>query len=239
MPINKPKPIRASPPMDPCRNAAEAEERNLRVVHEAIVGAFGLPPGKLFVSIKGDPTLRETAAVRPRQESRIDREADKVIETCEWLLRKTGCYGIYVGFNSSEVRTESVFNPFSYEIHDAIALTRPGYVERHFVRLPYQKKMKAIRRLRNQVQTGSLREYMPPHWRTLMDQQREEWKSMAKNDIKQIILSLNRLRSIEGYYLRNAAISLSQGIVRASFNCDGTYIVAAEYFPQFVEENTP
>ncbi|HUW50133.1 MAG TPA: hypothetical protein VMV75_03880 [Sulfuricella sp.] len=221
------------------RFSVEAEEQNLCVLHEAIVGAFGLPEGKLFVSIKGDPSLRETVALRPRQESRIDQEAGKVLETCEWLLRKTGCYGIYIGFNSSEVRTESVFNPFNYEIHDAIALIQPGYVERHFVRVPYQKKMKIISRARNMVQTGSMREYLPPHWRELMDEQREKWKPMAKKDIKQVALSLNRLRGIEGLYLRNAAISLSQGIVRASFNCDGTYIVAADYFPQFVEENTP
>jgi len=222
----------ASPP-------GTADTREFDVVHEAIVGAFGLPPGKLFVSVKGDPTLRETAALRPRQESRIDRQADQVLETCEILLRKTGCYGIYIGFNSSEVRTESVFNPFNYEIHDAEAIIRPGYVERHFVRMPYQKKMKIIRQVRRSVQTGALREYLPEHWRTLMDQQREEWQPLAKKDIREIIQSFNRLRAIEGYYLRNAAVSLSQGIVRASFNCDGTYIVNAAYFPQFVRENTP
>lgn len=233
------KPIRTSRPADPCPTLPDADDKNLCVIHEAIVGTFGLPPGKLFVSIKGDPTLRETASLRPRQESRIDSEAGKVLETCEWLLRKTGCFSIYVGFNSSEVRTESVFNPFNYEIHDAIALIQPGYVERHFVQVPYQKKMKIIGRVRNTVQTGSLREYLPPHWRSLMDRQREEWKPMAKKDIRQVVQSLNRLRGIEGFYLRNAAISLSQGIVRASFNCDGTYIVAADYFPQFVEENTP
>lgn len=215
------------------------DTREFDVVHEAIVGAFGLPPGKLFVSIKGDPTLRETAALRPRHESRIDRQADQVLETCEILLRKTGCYGIYIGFNSSEVRTESVFNPFNYEIHDAEAIIQPGYVDRHFVRMPYQKKMKIIRQVRRSVQTGPLRVYLPEHWRTLMDQQREEWQPLAKKDIREIIQSFNRLRAIEGYYLRNAAVSLSQGIVRASFNCDGTYIVNAAYFPQFVKENTP
>lgn len=233
------KRIRASQSANSCSTLPDEDDKNLCVIHEAIVGTFGLPPGKLFVSIKGDPTLRETASLRPRQESRIDREAGKVLETCDWLLRKTGCFSIYVGFNSSEVRTESVFNPFNYEIHDAIALIQPGYVERHFVQVPYQKKMKIIGRVRNTVQTGPLREYLPPHWRALMDRQREEWKPMAKKDIKQVVQSLNRLRGIEGFYLRNAAISLSQGIVRASFNCDGTYIVAAEYFPQFVEENTP
>lgn len=219
--------------------ACTTGNRDFDVVHEAIVGAFGLPPGKLFTSIRGDPSLRETVSLRPRQESRIDRQADKVLETCEWLLCKSGCYGIYIGFNSSEVRTESVFNPFNYEIHDAEAIIQPGYAERHFVRVPYQKKMKIIRQVRRSVQTGVLRDYLPEHWRTLMDQQREEWQPPAKKDIRKIMQSFNRLRAIEGYYLRNAAVSLSQGIVRASFNCDGTYIVNAAYFPQFVAENTP
>ena len=215
------------------------EEKNLSVVHEAIIGAFGLPPGKLYVSIKGDPSLRETVPLRPRQESRIDRNADQVLETCGWLLRKTGCYGIYIGFNSSEVRTESVFNPFSYEIHDAETLIQEGYKERHFVKAPYQKKMKIIRRVKDAVQTGPLREYLPPHWKTLMDRQRREWQPMDKQDIDRIMQSFNKLREIEGFYLRNAAVSLAQGLVRATFNCDGTYIVAAEYFPQFVRDITP
>lgn len=215
------------------------EEKNLGVIHEAIVGAFGLPPGKFFVSIKGDPSLRETISLRPRQESRIDRSADQVLETCGWLLKKTGCCGIYIGFNSSEVRTESVFNPFNYEIHDAEALIQDGYKERHFIKVPYQKKMKIISKVRESVQTGPLREYLPPHWQTLMDRQRQEWRPMDKKDIDRIMLSFNKLREIEGFYLRNAAVSLAQGIVRASFNCDGTYIVAAGYFPQFVKDITP
>lgn len=213
--------------------------QDLAVLHEAIVGAFGLPPGKLAVSVRGDPTLRETAPERPRRESRIDRHAAEVLDTCEWLLRKTGCHGIYIGFNSSEVRTESVFNPFSYEIHDAEALLQPGYVARHFVRMPYAAKARLIRRLRREAQTGAARQYLPEHWRELLDLQREEWQPLGKAQIKEIIQSFNRLREIDGYYLRNAAVSLSQRLVRASFNCDGTYIVDAEYFPRFVMENTP
>lgn len=211
-------------------------EDNLNVIQEALVGAFGLPPGKLYVSIKGDPSLRETVPLRPRQESRIDRNADVVLETCGWLLKKTGCYGIYIGFNSNEVRTESVFNPFNYEIHDAEALIREGYKERHFVKVPYQKKMKIIRKVRDSVQTGPLRQYLPPHWQTLMDQQRREWEPVDKSDISRIMQSFSKLREIESFYLRNAAVSLAQGIVRASFNCDGTYIVAAAHFPRFVED---
>lgn len=48
--------------------------------------------------------------------------------------------------------------------------------------------------------------------------------------IDAIVQSFNVLRGIESYYLRNAAISLSEGSVRTSYNCDGTY---------FVRDNTP
>lgn len=221
----------------PCTSTLEEQQR--AVVFEAIVGAFGLPPGKLAVSVRGDPTLRETAPERPRQASRIDRRAPEVLEACEWLLRKTGCYAIYIGFNSSEVRTESVFNPFSYEIHDAEALLGEGYIERHFVRVPYQEKMRIVKKVRDVVQKGPLRQYLPPHWQALMDEQQASWQPPPKDLIRDIVQSLNRLRGIEGYYLRNAAISLSQKLVRASFNCDGTYIVDAAYFPTFVDESTP
>jgi hypothetical protein len=71
-----------------------------------------------FVSIKGDPSLRETVPLRPRQQSRLDQIAGEVLQACAALLRDTGVYAIYIGFNSSEVRTESIFNPFAYEVHD-------------------------------------------------------------------------------------------------------------------------
>lgn len=221
---------------DPLIVDAEAE---YCVVREAIVGAFGLPPGRDFVSVRGDPSLRETVDIRPRQDSRLDRIAGEVLKMCEWLLSETGVYAIYVGFNSSEVRTESIFNPFAYEIHDAEELVREGYRERHFVRVPYLEKMRAVGWMRAMVQTGPLRNYLPAHWQKLMDQQRAAWQPMPQPMVGDVVRSLNVLRGIEGYYLRNAAISLSQGIVRASFNCDGTYIVKAEYFTEFVRQNTP
>lgn len=209
------------------------------VLHEAIVGAFGLPADRPFVSIKGDPSLRETVALRPRQDSRLDRIAGQVLETCAGLLRETGVYAIYVGFNSSEVRTESIFNPFAYEVHDAEDLVRPGYVRRHFVQVPYEEKARTIAWVRAMIQTGPLRSYLPAHWIELMDAERVSWRPPAPECIDEIVRGFNTLRGIEGYYLRNAAISLSEGIVRASYNCDGTYIVRADYFPEFVRINTP
>lgn len=209
------------------------------VVREAIVGAFGLPPGQDFASVRGDPSLRETVELRPRQDSRLDKVAGRVLEACARLLEETGIYAIYVGFNSSEVRTESIFNPFSYEIHDAEDLIKEGYQARHFVRVPYDEKMRTIGWIRAMVQTGPLRRYLPEHWQKIMDEQRAGWQMMPPEQISEIVNGFDTLRGIEGYYLRNAAISLSQGIVRASFNCDGTYIVRAGYFAEFVRQNTP
>lgn len=209
------------------------------VPQEAIVGAFGLSLDKPFVSIKGDPSLRETVEQRPRQHSRLDKIASQVLETCATLLRETGVYAIYVGFNSSEVRTESIFNPFAYEIHDAEDLVKPGYVQRHFVPVPYDEKNRAIAWIRAMIQTGPLSNYLPRHWANLMEKNRAQWQPLPQDKIGEIVQCFDTLRSIDGYYLRNAAISLSEGIVRASYNCDGTYIVRADYFAEFVRTNTP
>ncbi len=209
------------------------------LLHEPFVGAFGLPADVPFVSIKGDPSLRETVPLRPRQPSRIDPIAGTVLDVCAALLRNTGVYAIYVGFNSSEVRTESIFNPFAYEVHDAEDLVKPGYVARHFIAVPYEEKMRTLAWVRAMIQTGPLRSYVPASWLKLMDAERTGWQPLARERIDAIVQSFNTLRAIEGYYLRNAAISLSEGIVRASYNCDGTYFVRADYFPEFVRINTP
>lgn len=208
-----------------------------RVVNEPIVGAFGLPLNKAQISVKGDPSLRETVLLRPRQESRVDRQAGKVLSACEWLLRKTGVYAVYIGFNSNEIRTESVFNPFNHEIHDAEALISEGYLERHFVKIPYKKKMEAIQRTSSALHQGKLRKYLPKHWRHLLKEERENWVPLDKKQIAPIMVGLGKLRRIDDFYLRNAYVSLSQNLVRASFNCDGMYIVQAENFARFVEEN--
>lgn len=206
------------------------------VINQPIVGAFGLPQGKNEISVKGDPSLRETAMLRPRQESRLDRKVLKVLAACEFLLRKTGIYAVYIGFNSNEIRTESIFNPFNYEIHDAEALITEGYLERHFIRVPYNKKLQAVHKLRGGAQTGKLRKYLPKHWRVLLDEERDNWQLLDKAQLTPIMAGLYQLRQIEDFYLRNAYISLSQNLVRAAFNCDGMYIVKADEFPRFVAE---
>jgi hypothetical protein len=189
-----------------------------------------------FVSIKGDPSLRETVP--------CVRASSHGLTTSR---RKANCASRCVTpricdlcrLHSSEVRTESIFNPFAYEVHDADDLVKPGYTARHFVNVPYEEKTRTIAWVRAMIQTGPLRHYLPARWLKLMDDERTGWKPLAVDQVDEIVQSFNVLRSIEGYYLRNAAISLSEGIVRASYNCDGTYIVRADYFPEFVRINTP
>lgn len=211
----------------------------LQVLHEALVSAFGLPPGREFVSIRGDPSLRETAPIRARYASGLDKFSYAALDACEILLVETGVYAIYIGFNSGEVRTESVFNPFAYEIHEVERLIQPTYRNQHFVHLPFIEKMRAISWIRAMVQTGPLRSYLPGYWQELMDEQRQLWHPPCPTQVGAIVQAFHQLRNIEGYYLRNAAISLSQGIVRASFNCDGTYVIYADAFVDFVRQNTP
>ena len=119
----------------------------------------------------------------PRQKSRLDRIAGEVLETCAELLHNTGVYAIYIGFNSSEVRTESIFNPFPYEVHDAEDLVKPGYTTRHFIAVPYEEKMRTVAWVRAMVQTGPLRHYLPPHWLKLMDAERTSWQPLAADRI--------------------------------------------------------
>ena len=79
-----------------------------------------------------------------------------------------------------------------------------------------KEKIRTIAWVRARIQSGPLRHYLPAPWLKLMDEERAGWQPLAAERIDEIVHSFNVLRSIEGYYLRNAAISLSEGIVRAS-----------------------
>ena len=70
---------------------------------------------------------------------------------------------------------------------------------------------------------------MLTHWLSLMENDRTHWKPLAQELIGEIVQCFATLRGIDGYYLRNAAISLSEGVMRASYNCDGTYIVRTDF----------
>ncbi len=214
------------------------DEIKRRLDVEPTLSEKGLPLGQQYASLRGDPSLQETALTRNKYVSRIDKKMDRIQDVCEHLLTQTDCYSIYIGFNSSEVRTESILNPFGYDIHDVDALTLEGYLERHFVQVPFDAKMNAIDWVQRRIEEGPIGRFRSGSDKSKMPQpQPRSWTLVGADDVCGIVRDLVRLREVDDYYLRNAAISLAQGIVRASFNCDGTYVIPVRHFRDFVARN--
>lgn len=202
------------------------------------LGESGLPAGQGFLSYRGDPSLQETALTRNKYASRADNKMDLVLDACERLLTRTDCYALYIGFDSSELRTESILNPFCYEIHEVDALTADGYLEHHFAEVPFDAKMNAIDWIQRRISEGPVARFRHGGPATLSPRpQPRSWTLGSVDDIGNIVRDLRRLREGADYYLRNAAISLGQGIVRLTFNCDVTYVVPIRHFREFVASN--
>ncbi len=80
------------------------------VLKESIVSATGLASGNLQIGIKGDPSMRETAMVRQRYRNTMDEIYPDIEPQLEELLHNRSTYRLYVGFNSVEIRTNSIFD---------------------------------------------------------------------------------------------------------------------------------
>lgn len=220
----------------PVNFACKADHGPERPTAAPMLDEQGLPPGQSFASIRGDPSLHETAPSRNRYVSRMDRKLSLILDTCEWLLTTTDCYSIYIGFNSSEVRTESILHPFSYEIHDADLLVGRDYLSSHFTQMPFAAKMDAIAWVQRRINEGPLQRYRPGTQPGAPNPERRS-EILRGGVLRDIVQGLARMRVVDGYYLRNAAISLSQGVARVTFNCDGTYVIPLANFSDFVARN--
>ena len=209
------------------------------VLKENIVSAVGLNSAQLQIGIKGDPSLRETAMDRCRYESDIDRLFNEIEPVFDDLLIKRGIFRLFIGFNNSEIRTCSIFDPLREEIHDAASLVSTDYVERHFPPIPYAEKTRVMRQLYAALIKSDLYKFMPPHWQSLTSRRHEKWQPMDEPAVHKVLDHLKVLRSLPEYYLRNFSISTVQSVVRLQFNCDGTQIIHARDFDSFIEENLP
>lgn len=209
------------------------------VLKEAIVSATGLTAEQLQIGIKGDPSLRETAALRERYTSAIDAIYDELEPQLEELLVNRGIYQLFIGFNNAEIRTRSIFDPLREEIHTANKLTNPNYIERHFPAISYSEKIQTMRELYEYLAASKLYDHMPAHWLKITQRRHESWQAIDEPQVRSILSTLNVLRIMPEYYLRNATISIVQSVVRMQFNCDGTQIIRAEDFAQFIEQNLP
>ena len=209
------------------------------VLRESIVSATGLNKNSLQIGIKGDPSLRETSLQRKRYESPVDKLIQPLIRNLEDLMLNRGIYRMFIGFNSGEIRTNSVFDPLRQEIHAAEKLADPAYVDRHFPKISYEDKVQAMREIYESNKSSSLFNKIPGYWKNIFIKRHTTWEPMTRAEISTVMASLITMRELPDFYLRNITICIIQDLIRMQFNCDGTQIISAENYQKFLEDNIP
>lgn len=209
------------------------------VLRESIVSATGLNKNSLQIGIKGDPSLRETSLDRKRYESPVDKVFDKLIANLQDALLNRSTYRVYIGFNSGEVHTYSIFDPLRHEIHDAEKMADPAYTDRHFPAISYDDKIQAMREIYGVILSSKWLDRVPGYWKNIFNKRHQNWQPMTQSDVQTIMVSLKILRNLPDFYLRNITICIVQDMVRMQFNCDGTQIISAENYKKFIEDNMP
>ncbi len=207
------------------------------ILQESIVSAAGLNSRQVLIGIKGDPSLRESAPLRKRYDSKVDSLFDQLEPNLEDLMLNRGIYRIFLGFNSGEIRTNSVFDPLRQEIHDAEKIADRDYINRHFPHIEYSDKIALMRELYATLRASEHYKKIPGYWQNILNRRSQSWMPLEPENIPKILTTVRKLRDIEEYYLRNITICIVQGIVRMQFNCDGTQIIDAHNFKHFLEEN--
>ncbi len=218
-------------------NTILARRNEELIFKEKLIDSTGINSRHLHVSIKGDPSLRETAFTRERHESIVDKVLPQLKPGLEDLLVNRCIYQIFIGFNSGEIRTLSIFDPFSEEIHQANKLTDEVYRGRHFPAIAYDEKTHMLRRLYAAVAADPVFDSLPEHMKKMFISYYEHWEPITREEIANTLSRLSTLRSIPDYYLRNFTISMTRDAIRMQFNCDGTHIVSAEDYQRFIDEN--
>ena len=209
------------------------------VLRESIVSATGLNAHSLQIGIKGDPSLRETSLERKKYESPVDKIFDKLIANLQDALLNHSTYRVYIGFNSGEVHTYSIFDPLRHEIHDAEKMADLAYINRHFPAISYDDKIQAMREIYDVILKSKWLDRVPGYWKNIFMKRHRMWQPMSQDEIRTIMMSLKTLRDLPDLYLRNITICVVQDMVRMQFNCDGTQIISAENYKKFIEDNLP
>ena len=220
-------------------NEEQTDELEATILRESIVSAAGLSSNQVLIGIKGDPSLRESATMRERHKSSVDVFFEQLEPQLEELLLNRGIYRLFIGFNSGEVRTNSIFDPLRQEIHEAEKLADGTYLDRHFPAIDYTEKVDLMRKLYETLRASEQYNSMPEYWKNILNRRSDNWQPLEPENIPGILSTVSALRDVPEYYLRNITICIVQGIVRMQFNCDGTQIIDAHNFKQFLEDNLP
>lgn len=214
--------------------ALRTEELTLK---ENLLATTGIKGNHLLISIKGDPTLRESAFDRERRESPMDKVLPELVPNLKTLLLERCVSEISLHFNSGEIRLTSIFDPFNYEIHPANKLIDANYLDRHFPVLVYAEKTRLIHRLYETLATEFSALPLPGSYKDSYKHRYQHWQPLAVEEIVRIIGKLQVLRTIPNFYLRNMGISITRDAIRMQFNCDGTHIVSTGDYDRFIADN--
>lgn len=204
---------------------------------ESVLDSAGFNCEHLHVSIKGDPSLRETVFNRERYDSIVDDLMPELLPNLEAMLLERNVFRVFINFNSAEIRVHTVFDPFTPETHAANKLTSRAYLDRHFPALDYEEKARIIRRIYSVILDDSYMTKLSEHWQHLFLNPLKEWQPVSPDKIRSALNELGTLRTLENYYLRNISLNTVQDVIRMQFNCDGTHIVNSDDYQRFLEEN--
>lgn len=207
------------------------------VLKETLLESTGIDSHHLHVSIKGDPSLRESAFSRERYQSLVDQILPQLQPQLEDLLLNTSAYKFFIAFNSGEMRIGSVFDPFHEEIHTAVKMTDPAYVDRHFPKIPYEDKAKLVKGIYHFINTHAYFSTIPTYLQNIYGRNLTAWEPVPTHELINVIRKLSELRNIQNFYLRNISISMVRNTIRMQFNCDGTHIVCTDDYQRFLDEN--
>lgn len=207
------------------------------ILKETLVDSTGIDSHHLHVSIKGDPSLRESAFSRERYQSVVDKILPELQISLEELLLRRSAYKVIIAFNSGELRIGSVFDPFHEEIHTASKILDPAYVDRHFPRMAYEEKSKLVKGIYHFVNDDEHFAVLPAVVQNIYRRNFTAWQPVPVEDIVRVIDKLEALRNIQNFYLRNISISMIRNTIRMQFNCDGTHIVSTDDYQRFLDDN--
>lgn len=201
------------------------------------VGSSSAGKESFQLGIKGDPSLRFSAFSRERYDSVVDRIISDLQPRLYDLLMNRSAYEIFIHCNSGEVHIRTIFDPFNGDIHPASKLLNIAYIERHFPAIVFEDKCLLIRKLHGFIVDNANFAQLPEQQKSNLQSPFTNWEPVSQHAIADTLSKLSLLRKIENFYLRNFSISIVRDSIRMQFNCDGTQIVNAQGFQEFLEQN--
>ena len=218
-------------------NDVLAQHSEELILRESLCDAMGIRGENLYVSIKGDPSLRETALFRERYQSPIDKILKELQPKLKDLILNRSVFCLVINFNSGEIRMRTIFDPYRESVHTADRLIDQAYLDRHFMETPYDEKLDLIKATCEFISESRLYKRLPEHWRSIFAKSRRQMQPLAKEEVESVMSRLIELRNVPEFYLRNVGINLVQDAIRLQFNCDGTHIVSTEDYQGFIKTN--